>query len=139
MKNRLNTMATKPTTLIHAAFLSRQPAVERVQIGCVHHPGDERHRLLRVPAPVPAPGLLGPDGAEDHPEPEDREREDGGPVGDAIQRLRVGQFRHDAGHPPFAPGAPSGDIFSRNRMLATPATRNTPEPRLTTDTWIGSQ
>ncbi len=24
-------------------------------------------------------------------------------------------------------------------MLATPATRNTPEPRLTTDTWIGSQ
>src|SRR3712207_8038284 len=31
------------------------------------------------------------------------------------------------------------DILSRNRMLATPATRNTPEPRLTTDTWIGSQ
>ena len=24
-------------------------------------------------------------------------------------------------------------------MLATPATRNTPEPRLTTDTWMGSQ
>jgi hypothetical protein len=29
MKNRLNTIATKPTTLIQAAFLSRQPAVER--------------------------------------------------------------------------------------------------------------
>jgi hypothetical protein len=29
MKNRLNTIATKPTTLIHAAFLSRQPAVDR--------------------------------------------------------------------------------------------------------------
>ena len=24
-------------------------------------------------------------------------------------------------------------------MLATPATRNTPEPRLTTDTWIGDR
>ena len=24
-------------------------------------------------------------------------------------------------------------------MLATPATRNTPEPRLTTETWMGSQ
>src|SRR5262249_51728293 len=29
MKNRLNTIATKPTTLIQAAFLSRQPAVQR--------------------------------------------------------------------------------------------------------------
>ena len=29
MKNRLNTIATKPTTLIQAAFLSRHPAVER--------------------------------------------------------------------------------------------------------------
>ena len=29
MKNRLNTIATKPTTLIQAARRSRQPAVER--------------------------------------------------------------------------------------------------------------
>ncbi len=29
MKNRLNTIATKPTMLIQAAFLSRHPAVER--------------------------------------------------------------------------------------------------------------
>ena len=29
MKNRLNTIATNPATLIHAALRSRQPAVER--------------------------------------------------------------------------------------------------------------
>ena len=29
MKNRLKTIATNPAMLIHAAFLSRHPAVER--------------------------------------------------------------------------------------------------------------
>src|SRR5215831_14298167 len=40
-----------------------------VQVPGVHHPGDERPRLLGVPAPVPAPGLVRPDRPGD-----DRER-----------------------------------------------------------------
>ena len=36
-----------------------------VQVAGVDHPGDERPDLLRVPAPVPAPGRLGPDRARD--------------------------------------------------------------------------
>jgi hypothetical protein len=31
-------------------------------------------------------------------------------------------------------GSPRREVRSRNRMLAMPATRKTPEPRLTTDT-----
>ncbi len=38
-------------------------------------PGDQRPCLLRVPAPIPPPGILCPDGARDDPEGQERESE----------------------------------------------------------------
>ena len=88
-KNKLNMIETKPTTEIQAA---RRPAPARrrpgVQVRRVDHPGDERAGLLRIPAPVPTPGHLGPHRAGDHRERVHRERHDRGPVGDPIQRGR---------------------------------------------------
>ena len=77
-----------------------------MQIGRVHDPRDERDRLLGVPAPVPPPGLLSPDRAEDHAEPEHREREDRCPVGDPVQCLRIRQLGHDAAGEIGASGLP---------------------------------
>ncbi|CNM46039.1 Uncharacterised protein [Mycobacterium tuberculosis] len=65
-----------------------------MQVRRVHHPRDEGHRLLGVPAPVAAPGFLGPDGTEYHPEAENGEGEDRGPVGDSVQGLGIGEPPH---------------------------------------------
>ena len=59
-----------------------------VQVRGVDDPGDEGPGLLRVPAPVPAPGRLGPDRAEDDAGGVDRERERDRPVGRLVQRRR---------------------------------------------------
>jgi hypothetical protein len=57
-----------------------------VQVGGVHDPGDEGPDLLRVPAPVAAPRLVGPDRAGDqHRERPHREREGVQPVGQPVE------------------------------------------------------
>src|SRR3990172_1282630 len=60
----------------------------RVEVPREDHPRDERPRLLRVPAPVPAPGLLRPDRAADHAEGPHRKAEPDEPVGEAAARGR---------------------------------------------------
>src|SRR6516165_9348037 len=53
-----------------------------VQERGVEHPGDEGPGFHRVPAPVPAPGLVGPDRAGDDTECPDGKAEHDGPVGE---------------------------------------------------------
>src|ERR1700722_3074576 len=67
-----------------------------VQVAGVDDPGDERPGLLGVPAPVPAPGVVSPDGAGDDPERPDREGEQDGPVGETVQHGGAGQVHHQA-------------------------------------------
>src|SRR5437773_25946 len=66
-----------------------------VQERCVEHPGDEGPGLHRVPAPVPAPGLVGPDGTGDDAERPDREAEHDGPVGQPVELLDARQPADD--------------------------------------------
>src|SRR5450759_2621071 len=47
-----------------------------VQVGAVDEPGEQRCRLLGVPAPVAAPGDLRPDRAQDDDQGEQRESDD---------------------------------------------------------------
>jgi RNA polymerase sigma-70 factor (ECF subfamily) len=61
-----------------------------VQVAGVHQPDDERPGLLRIPAPVAAPGRLGPDGTGDHGERPDREGNRDHPVGELVEDLRCG-------------------------------------------------
>src|SRR6266487_4795227 len=56
----------------------------RVQVGGEDRPDDERPGLLGVPAPVPAPGGLRPDGAGHDREGPDREAEGGGLEGQVV-------------------------------------------------------
>src|SRR5690606_30245338 len=70
-----------------------------VQVGRVDDPRDERHGLLGVPVPEPAPGRLGPDRATEHAERVDRERQHAGAVGDPVQHLLGGQPLGEAGEP----------------------------------------
>src|SRR6266536_150079 len=84
-----------------------------VQERGVEHPGDEGPGLHRVPAPVPAPGLVGPDGAGDDTEGPDREAEHDGPVGEPVELLDARQPADDpvtrrgpAGR--YPPGVPVG-------------------------------
>src|SRR5215475_9934768 len=57
-----------------------------VQVCGVAQPRDERPGLLRVPAPVPAPGRLRPDRSGDDRECPDGEAEGHGPVGDPVEQ-----------------------------------------------------
>ncbi len=59
-----------------------------MQVAGVDDPGDERPGLLRVPAPVPAPGLVRPDRPGDDAERPEREAEQHGPVGEPVERRR---------------------------------------------------
>src|SRR5665647_3140556 len=52
------------------------PGHPGVQVGAVDEPGEQRGRLLGVPAPVAAPGDLGPDRAKDHGQGQQRESDD---------------------------------------------------------------
>src|SRR5918994_3115953 len=56
-----------------------------VEVGGEHRPADERPGLLGVPAPVAAPGRLGPDGPGDDGEGPDGEAEGGRPVGQLVE------------------------------------------------------
>src|SRR5580704_3514250 len=75
-----------------------------VEVAGVDDPGDERPGLLGVPAPVPAPGVVGPDGAGDDPERPDREGEQDRPVGQPVQHGGAGQVDHQA----LGPGGQAG-------------------------------
>ncbi len=76
-----------------AAFPTR--CGPRVQVRGVNHPGDERPGLLRIPAPVAAPGGLRPDRPGNDRERPDREGKPDHPVGDAVQSHGRGQAHHD--------------------------------------------
>ena len=75
-----------------------------MQISRVDHPGDERPGLLRVPAPVAAPGRLGPDRTGDDREGVDRESEGGRPVRHPVEYLGLrhprAQRHREAGRRP---------------------------------------
>src|SRR5512143_1194047 len=58
-----------------------------VEEGRVEEPRDEGPRLLGVPAPVRSPGVLGPDGAGDDPEREERESHGEALVVDVVQHV----------------------------------------------------
>src|SRR5690606_37669595 len=140
MKNRLNTIATKPMTLIQAALRSRQPAVDRAcryaaytthamndTVSLGSHPQYRPHASSAQIAPKITP----------NPNTGNAKI-----VARYATRSRVwasGSRSTIRAHRPSPATWPNRDIFTTNRMLATPAARNTPEPRLTTDTWIGSQ
>src|SRR5680860_1619725 len=62
-----------------------------VEVGAADDPGDERGGLLGVPAPVPAPGDVGPDGAEDDRQGQEREADQDRPVGEVVQQLAIRQ------------------------------------------------
>src|SRR5215469_15795082 len=70
-----------------------------VQEHRVDNPGDERPRLLGIPAPVAAPGVVSPDGPGHHPEGPNREREQDAPVGQPVQNRGGGHVPEDAGRP----------------------------------------
>ncbi len=57
-----------------------------MQICGIAEPGDERPGLLRIPAPVTTPCLLGPDRASDDREGPNRKGEGDDPVGQPVQR-----------------------------------------------------
>ena len=73
--------------------LASSPAGGRagVQVAGVDDPGDEGPGLLGVPAPVAAPGVLGPDRAGDDGEGPQREDERVDPVGQAVEGRGVGR------------------------------------------------
>src|SRR5680860_599204 len=62
-----------------------------VQVGAVDEPGEQRGRLLGVPAPVGAPGDLRPDRAQDDDQGEQGEADDDGAVAQLVQDGRLGQ------------------------------------------------
>src|SRR5665811_1538918 len=62
-----------------------------VQVGAVDEPGEQRGRLLGVPAPVGAPGDLRPDRAQNDDQGEQREADDDSAVSQLVQDCRLGQ------------------------------------------------
>src|SRR5690606_23879249 len=79
-----------------------------VQVGRVDDPDHEREDLLRVPAPRPAPGVLGPDGPGDDREGPQHEA-DG--VEPERQPLELGRVRHRL--PYLRPAATAGSAGGR--------------------------
>src|SRR5947208_16959315 len=69
---------------LYATPAGRRPGM---QVARVDHPCDERPRLFGIPAPVAAPGCLGPDRAGNDAEGPDREAESDGAVRDAVERV----------------------------------------------------
>src|SRR6266568_2028726 len=59
----------------------------RVAVDRIDDPGDRGPGLLRIPPPPPAPRMLSPDGARHGAEGPDRETEQDGAEGQAVERL----------------------------------------------------
>src|SRR3990172_7544966 len=77
----------------------RDPGVKERR---VHEPHDEGPRLLGVPGPVGAPGVVRPGRPRDDPGGQKRESPDDRPVNQLVQDLRRGeQANHTAGHLPL--------------------------------------
>src|SRR5674476_1328824 len=62
-----------------------------VQVGAVDEPGEQRGRLLGVPAPVAAPRYFRPDGAQDYGNGEQRESDDDRALADLVQQCGLGK------------------------------------------------
>src|SRR5216683_7008459 len=67
----------------------------RVQVDRVDDPGDGGPGLFRIPSPPPAPGVLTPDRAGHGAEGPDRETEQDGTEGQAVERLERRQAGGD--------------------------------------------
>src|SRR5450631_432229 len=67
-----------------------------MQEGGIYEPDDQRPGLFRVPAPVGAPGVVGPGGAGDDTQGQQGEADHDGPVVEVIQYPDGGEHAHDA-------------------------------------------
>ena len=76
-----------------------------VQVAGVDDPGDERPGLLRVPAPVAAPRVLGPDRAGDDGEGPQRERERDDAVREHVEPVDSGSAAREPVEPVRSPAA----------------------------------
>ncbi len=135
-------MVTKPSTAIQVAAV---PALDArrgpgVQVAGVDHPGDERPDLLRVPAPVPAPGRLGPDRARrSRANVPDRERERVQAEGRAAPAPAAPAAARPActGTAAVACALRSYPVRIRNSAAGTKPSRKMPEARTIAEvTWI---
>ena len=64
------------------------PALDQpgMQEGSIDEPGDEGGRLLGVPAPVMAPGGLGPHRPGENAQGQEDKADDGSPINQAVQQ-----------------------------------------------------
>ena len=90
--SQVKMIAAKPSTSSHGRRCSPPVTTSGdVQVAPVDQPGGRRSQLLGIVVPVRAPGEVGPHRPQHDRRGQDREGEDGGPMGGRLQDGRRGQ------------------------------------------------